>query len=81
MSKKYLMLEKDDMRYEFFSRPVEVSNVDNSIAYYQPVVRCCTRLVHGSTYTERNVTAEYGNNLYKELIGKGFSKVTKRSFV
>ena len=77
---RFVMLEKDNVRYEFFSVPVQKSNVDRTIAYYKPIVRYCKKLSGGSTYYDDEVTADGGNEFYKELIYKGYKKVTERSW-
>lgn len=78
---KFMMLEKDNIRYEFFTRAIAKSNLDATVAYYEPVVRYCENLVFGSTHVDRRVSANEGNKLFKELLEKGFKKVNERSFV
>ncbi len=77
-----MMLENKEgtARYEFFTRSINESNVSNKIAYYEPVVRCCQFLGNGSTYIDRRISVEEGNDLFQKLLAKGFIKVTKRTF-
>lgn len=77
---KFMMLEKGNHRYEFFTRAVRVSNVDSRIAYYEPIIRHCEKLTSGSTYNDVRVTVEIGNKFYKELILDGYKRVIERTF-
>ena len=79
---KRIMLENEDgtYRYEFFTRAVSKSNLDDTIAYYVPVVRCCQRFFNGSTYHDRDVCVEEGNATFKNLLSKGYKIVTEKSF-
>ena len=74
----FKMLENsaEGIRYEFFTRAVQNSNVDKTVAYYVPVIGIRTRLILGSTYYTRDVSVEEGNQLYKDLLTKGFKEVT-----
>ena len=79
---KRVMLENaaGDVRYEFWTRPVHRSNIDNTIAYYQPVITLRQCHGTGSTMSHEDVTVEHGNDVFKNLIAKGFHKVLKPSF-
>lgn len=77
---KFMMLEKGNHRFEFYTRAVRVSNVDNRIAYYEPIIRHCEKLTNGSTYNETHVSVECGNKFYKELILDGYKRVAERTF-
>lgn len=77
---KFMMLEKGNHRYEFFTRAVMVSNIDSRIAYYEPIIRHCEKLINGSTYNDIRVTVEQGNMFYKDLLSSGYKRVTERTF-
>lgn len=77
---KFIMLEKGNTRYEFFTRAVRVSNVDDRVAYYEPIVRHCQKLTGGSTYNDTRVSVEDGNKFYKELLVAGYKRVAERTF-
>ena len=74
----FKMLENvaEGIRYEFFTRAVRKSNVDNTIAYYVPVIGIHERLINGASYFTRDVSVEEGNRIYKDLLTKGFKEVT-----
>ena len=76
------MLEDEEgkHRYEFFSRAIRKDNLNNDIAYYEPIVRSCKNLGTGSTYIDTRYSVEEGNRLYRNLMQKGFRQVTERSF-
>lgn len=67
-------------RYEFYSTPIEKSNVNREIAYYEPTYSHHKLCIGGSTWTWSRTSVEDGNELFKMLIAKGFQKVEKRSF-
>lgn len=75
-----LMLEKDNYRYEFFTRAIRKNNLSNEIAYYEPIIRFCRNFGTGSTYNDRRVSVEEGNQFYKKLLKDGYKKVSERSF-
>ena len=84
---KFIMIEKDNTRYEFYTEPLYRSNVDHTIIEYRPAYRCCQKLTLGSTcsfHTFPGLTheerVERGNKFFKEMLDKGFKVVTKRSF-
>ena len=62
---KLVMLENAEkgLRYEFYTHAVQKSNVDSTIAYYEPMVRWCCRLATGSTQSTRRISVEEGNEL------------------
>lgn len=78
---KVLMLESDDKktRYEFYTKAVRKSNVDDTISYYEPHVRHCVNLGLGCTKSETIISVEDGNSLYLNLLHNGFHKVDFKS--
>ena len=73
---KFITLEKDNHRYEFFTRPVAKSNVDDTIAYYQPVIKHYENMSNGiAGGDDIRVTVEEGNRIFKELLSKGYKRV------
>lgn len=83
----FIMLEKDNVRYEFHTEPLYQSNVDRTIIEYRPAYTRIENLILGSTmHTERfcGLTHEErvnkGNEFYKKLLAKGFKRVSERSF-
>lgn len=67
-------------RIEFFSRPIYESNIDRTVAYYEPIVRHCTNLITGSTYIDERVAVERGNAIYQKALINGYKRVKERSF-
>lgn len=79
--RKMVMIENGKgTRYEFYTATIYTNQFRNKIAGYEPRIRCCTNLVLGSTWTEKRTSAEDGNRFYKEMIAKGFKRVTERTF-
>lgn len=64
------------VRYEFYTRTVRVSNVDNSVHHYEPIIRHCQRLSNGSTEYAHRTSVEEGNEFFKTLLSKGWKVVT-----
>lgn len=86
---KMMMIENENIRYEFYSVPIRRSNVDDTIVEYRPAYTRIQRLASGlgstmhseqfagRTHEER---VKRGNDFYKEMLAKGFKRVSKRSF-
>ena len=76
-----IMLEKDDVRYEYYLYGIKTSNVDPTICKYEVRERRVRRLIGGSTEATNTVYDDVINRI-NHLICTGFHEVTfkTRSF-
>lgn len=80
---RHIMVEDGNgTRYEYYSSPIYKSNIDHTIAYYEPTIKTCMLCESGtgSTVSWRRTSVEEGNEHFKQMLAKGFKVVMKRSF-
>lgn len=75
-----ILLEKDNLRYEYFTRPVRKSNIDDTIVGYKPEIKVSQKLIGGSTEHWESCSVERGNEHFKKALAMGFKRVVKRSW-